>query len=67
MVGRLRWTIRGLLFLAATINYIDRQVRFRAAVRVGTPVACGPERAMHSARACIAATEAAKTQTRIVI
>jgi ACS family hexuronate transporter-like MFS transporter len=25
-VGRLRWTICGLLFLAATINYIDRQV-----------------------------------------
>jgi ACS family hexuronate transporter-like MFS transporter len=25
-VGRYRWTICGLLFLAATINYIDRQV-----------------------------------------
>jgi ACS family hexuronate transporter-like MFS transporter len=25
-VGRVRWTICGLLFLAATINYIDRQV-----------------------------------------
>jgi MFS transporter, ACS family, aldohexuronate transporter len=25
-VGRLRWAICGLLFLAATINYIDRQV-----------------------------------------
>jgi ACS family hexuronate transporter-like MFS transporter len=25
-VGRFRWTICGLLFLAATINYIDRQV-----------------------------------------
>ena len=25
-VGKFRWTICGLLFLAATINYIDRQV-----------------------------------------
>src|SRR5215813_1614445 len=25
-IGRYRWTICGLLFLAATINYIDRQV-----------------------------------------
>jgi ACS family hexuronate transporter-like MFS transporter len=25
-VGRVRWTICGLLFLAATINYVDRQV-----------------------------------------
>jgi ACS family hexuronate transporter-like MFS transporter len=25
-VGRFRWTICGLLFLAATINYVDRQV-----------------------------------------
>ena len=25
-IGRFRWTICGLLFLAATINYIDRQV-----------------------------------------
>ena len=25
-VGHFRWTICGLLFLAATINYVDRQV-----------------------------------------
>ena len=25
-VGRLRWVICGLLFFAATVNYIDRQV-----------------------------------------
>ena len=25
-VGSVRWTICGLLFLAATVNYIDRQV-----------------------------------------
>ena len=33
--------------------------RFCAAIRTGQPVACGPDRAMDSARACIAATEAA--------
>jgi MFS transporter, ACS family, aldohexuronate transporter len=25
-IGRVRWTICGLLFAASTINYIDRQV-----------------------------------------
>ena len=33
--------------------------RFCSAVRTGEPVACGPDKAMDSARACIAATEAA--------
>jgi predicted dehydrogenase len=33
--------------------------RFCAAVRTGQPIACGPDKAMASARACIAATEAA--------
>jgi hypothetical protein len=33
--------------------------RFCAAIRTGQPVACGPDKAMDSARACIAATEAA--------
>jgi predicted dehydrogenase len=38
--------------------------RFCAAVRVGTPLACGAEEALHSARACIVANEAvAKRQT----
>ena len=32
--------------------------RFCEAIRVGKPVACGPERAMHSARACILANDA---------
>ncbi len=41
--------------------------RFCAAIRVGQPVACGPDRASHSARACIAATEAATTRTRVTI
>jgi predicted dehydrogenase len=33
--------------------------RFCSAIRTGQPVACGPDKAMASARACIAATEAA--------
>jgi predicted dehydrogenase len=41
--------------------------RFSAAIRVGTPVACGPDKAIDSARACIAANEAIKQKTRVVI
>ncbi len=41
--------------------------RFCSAIRVGTPVACGPEKAMESARACITANEAAKQKARLAI
>ena len=58
----------------ATVTATDRAPaleqeisRFCAAVRVGQPVACGPARAFDSARACIAATEAAATRTRMTI
>jgi predicted dehydrogenase len=41
---------------------------FCSAIRVGTPLKCGPERAFDSARACIAACETAKSpQTRVAI
>lgn len=40
---------------------------FCSAIRVGTPVACGPERAMHSARACIAANEAIAKKARLMV
>jgi len=41
---------------------------FCSAIRTGTPLKCGPDRAFDSARACIAACETAKTpQTRVVI
>jgi predicted dehydrogenase len=40
---------------------------FCSAVRSGTPLRCGPDRAMESARACIAACEAARRNTRLVI
>jgi hypothetical protein len=41
--------------------------RFCAAVRVGTPLACGPDKAFDSARACIRANEAIKQKTRLTI
>lgn len=39
--------------------------RFCAAVRVRTPLACGPEQALHSAKACIRANEAIARKTRL--
>jgi hypothetical protein len=41
--------------------------RFCAAVRVGTPLSCGPEKAFDSARACIGANQAIKQKTRVTI
>jgi predicted dehydrogenase len=40
---------------------------FCGAVRTGSPLACGPERALASARACIAGFDAIETRTRIDI
>ena len=39
--------------------------RFCSAIRVGTPLACGPDKAIESARACIGANEAIKTKARV--
>jgi predicted dehydrogenase len=41
--------------------------RFCSAVRVGTPLSCGVEKALDSARACIRANEAIKQKTRLTI
>jgi predicted dehydrogenase len=41
--------------------------RFCSAIRVGTPIACGPDKAIASARPCIRANEAIKQKTRLVI
>ena len=41
--------------------------RFCAAIRVGTPVACGPDKAIASARPCIRANEAIKQKTRLLV
>ena len=40
---------------------------FCSAVRTGAPLLCGPDRAMGSARACIAAVEAIEKKTRLEI
>jgi predicted dehydrogenase len=41
--------------------------RFCAAIRVGTPLVVGPDKAMDSARACIGANEAIKTGKRVLL
>jgi predicted dehydrogenase len=41
--------------------------RFCSAIRVGTPLACGPDKAIESARACITANEAIKQKSRLSI
>jgi hypothetical protein len=40
---------------------------FCAAVRTGAPVACGPQRAFESARACIAADQAVAAGCRVMM
>jgi predicted dehydrogenase len=41
--------------------------RFCSAIRVGTPIACGPDKAIASARPCIRANEAIKQKTRLMV
>jgi hypothetical protein len=41
--------------------------RFCSAVRVGTPLSCGADKAFDSARACIRANEAIKQKARLTI
>ena len=41
--------------------------RFCSAIRVGAPLACGPDQAFDSARACIRANEAIRTKIRVTI
>jgi len=41
--------------------------RFCSAIRTGTPVACGPDKAIASARPCIRANEAVKQKARLLI
>jgi predicted dehydrogenase len=40
---------------------------FCSAIRVGTPLRCGPDRAFESARACILANQAAEKKSRITV
>jgi predicted dehydrogenase len=41
--------------------------RFCSAIRVGTPLACGPDKAFESARACILANESIKQKARLTV
>ncbi len=41
--------------------------RFCSAIRVGTPLACGPDKAIESARACIRANESIKQKARLAV
>ena len=41
--------------------------RFCSAIRVGTPLACGPDKAIDSATACIRANEAVKQKARLAV
>jgi predicted dehydrogenase len=40
---------------------------FCGAIRTGAPLQCGPERALASARACLAAWEATETKARVTV
>ena len=49
------------------LAYQNEISAFCSAVRTGTPLLCGPDRAMGSARACITAVEAIEKKTRLEI
>jgi predicted dehydrogenase len=49
------------------LAYRNEVSEFCAAVRVGKPLRCGPDKAMGSALACIAANQAMEKKTRITI
>jgi predicted dehydrogenase len=60
--------------VGATAAGVDRLVSYRmevsgfcSAVRVKRPLNCGPERALHSAWACLVAHEAMETKSRVVL
>ena len=41
--------------------------RWAASVRTGVPLLCGPEKAIHSARACIVANDAIQKKQRLTV
>lgn len=47
--------------------YKNESSEFCASIRTGRPVRCGPEKAMHSAIACVTANRSAEQKTRLVI
>jgi predicted dehydrogenase len=59
---------------AASASGADRLAAYRAevtgfcsAIRTGQPLACGPEEALHSAAACLAADQAAERRARVPV
>jgi predicted dehydrogenase len=48
-------------------SYRNEISGFCSAIRTGRPLACGPERAVKSARACLGAYQAADQKTRLVV
>jgi predicted dehydrogenase len=48
-------------------SYKNEISEFCASVRVGKPVRCGPDKAIHSAKACIVANDAVEKKTRLSI
>jgi len=50
-----------------TAAYRNEIAEFCSAIRTGTPVRCGPEKAMRSAIACLTANRAAEKQARLEI
>jgi predicted dehydrogenase len=49
------------------LSYRLQVSEFCAAVRTGTPLRCGPEKALGSARACLAAHESVQKKARVVL
>jgi hypothetical protein len=57
---------------SATPDRVERVASYRrevsafcGAVRAGKPIACGPDKAIDSARACLVANEAVEKKTRL--
>ena len=49
------------------IAYRDEIAEFCAAIRTGSPLRCGPERAMKTAIACVTANRSAEQRARVVL
>ncbi|HSB62392.1 MAG TPA: hypothetical protein VLI67_11775, partial [Vicinamibacteria bacterium] len=62
-----RWATGSAQGVDRLVSYRNEVSEFCAAVRVGTPLRCGPEKAVGSALACIAANQAIEKKTRIRI
>ena len=62
-----RWSGTGGDLVERGSSYRYEISEFCAAVRVGRPLRCGPEKALGSALACLAANQAIEKKTRVVL